>query len=298
LQTAGVSLSHRGYCEYNDGIRVSAAILGVRDSLATNICEVPILVSLGVPDVSGNGWVMSRKLKPAWILFLLLVAVPMTSVHAQPPDVIHPSIFGYAYQLHSAGPDLWTVGNIFTIVTIAQPGDLAIIPLDDTLNEYTVVLEDLRVARYTESGGTGFVEFETGMIFSAYEDPRATGTSADFGSTPPPNGVSPSSFIDGTQLALSGTASDSFVLRFDLANGIGFFLWRSGLPIMNCALLGPGFEGFFRILGEVALPNANVNPPVEMPAPGYVFRLMAVSDCDSPLQPSYSSWGRLKSLYR
>jgi hypothetical protein len=239
---------------------------------------------------------MSRTPGSIWFAFIPLAMLLAISVPSVQADVVNPSISGYAYLEQSAGPDLWTVGNVFTIVTIAQPGDLAIIPLDDTVNQYTVVLEDAQVASYLESGGRGYVRFETGMLFSVYEDSRASGSSADFGSDGPPNAVSPSSFMDGTRLAYSGTESGSFELIIHLASGTGYFVWWHGLPITNCVLLGPGFLGYFQIYGEVVLQNAT--PPVQMPAPDYVFQLWAQSDCDDPTQDQPSTWGELKALYR
>jgi hypothetical protein len=136
------------------------------------------------------------------------------------------------------------------------------------------------------------------MVFAAYEDARATGTAADFGTTPPPNPTTPATFVDGTRLAFSGTASDEFILTLDLARGIGWFIWQEGLPIMNCALLGPGFHDFFEVWGLVELPGSSADPPVVLPAPGYVFRLTSWSDCDTPVQDDPSTWGRLKAIYR
>ena len=240
---------------------------------------------------------MSRLSAPLRIAILLLI-IPATSSDADHIPVVHPSMVGYAYQVHSAGPDLWSVGNVFTVVAVAEPGDLAIIPLDEVTNEYTVVLENVVIRNYSESGAFGFVEFETGMVFSAFEDPRATGTAADFGITPPPNPTVPSTFTDGTRIAFSGTRSGEFYLRMYLPSGNGFFVWGEGLPIKNCALLGPGFHEWLMIQGWVALPGADADPPLEMPGPGYAFRLIAESDCDSPLQPGISTWGQVKAHYR
>lgn len=217
---------------------------------------------------------------------------------AQPPE--EPFIQGYGYLTHTAGPDLWTVGNSFTILTVADPGDVTYIPMDNVANQYTVVLENLVVASVTPWRHYLIVEFETGMLFSAYEDSRTTGTAADFGSTGPPNATAPATFVDGTQIVTSGTASEEAQLYYDLDNGTMRFYWDEGLPLVNCALLGPEFVPYpyFSIIGYIQPPDGSANPPVVVPAPGYVFDFWAEGNCENPLQDPPTTWGRVKSVYR
>jgi hypothetical protein len=236
-----------------------------------------------------------RKSTPALLVCLSFLATQTDRGLAQPAD---PSLQGYGYLTHSAGPDLWSVGNAFTILTVADPGDVTYIPMDNVANQYTVVLENLVVASVTPWRHYLIVEFETGMLFSAYEDSRTTGTAADFGTTGPPNATAPATFVDGTQIVTSGTASEEAQLYYDLDNGTMNFYWDEGLPLRNCALLGPAFEHFFWIFGYFQPPDGSANPPVVMPAPGYAFSLYAQGECENPLQERASTWGRVKAFYR
>src|SRR5262249_16747538 len=65
-----------------------------------------------------------------------------------------------------------------------------------TLNEYTFVIQGMSPTSATPVGSVEIINYSTGTV-TVYEDAKAGGTTADYGSNPP-NGTVPSTFTDGT----------------------------------------------------------------------------------------------------
>jgi len=154
-------------------------------------------------------------------------------------------------------------------------------------NEYTYVMQGFTPSSTVPVANFLIINYTAGTI-TLYEDSKATGTAADFGSNPP-SAVAPASFTDGTAI-LEGTLTNlQFVL--DTTNGTG------------------SFEAAFNVTGGSQLGNFPLNQrtgwtfsgatgnALNIP-PGYAHQCDGQTFLNAPSAAKRVSWGKLKSGYR
>jgi hypothetical protein len=156
-----------------------------------------------------------------------------------------------------------------------------------TLNEYTFVIDGLTSTGFVTVGPFRVVNYTPGTI-TIYEDAKAGGTTADFG-TSPPNPASMATFTDGLPI-LVGQLTD-FRFAIDNSNGTG------------------SFEAVFTVTGGTQLNNFPLNQRVgwtfsgstgnalNIPA-GYAHQIDGQTFLNEPVSVRRTSWGRLKAGYR
>ena len=155
------------------------------------------------------------------------------------------------------------------------------------LNEYTYVMQGLTATGFTPIGNYRIITYTPGTIV-IYEDPKAGGTTADFG-TNPPNLTAPGTFEDGTAI-LEGTLTD-FRFVLDTTNGTG------------------SFEAVFNVTGGSQLGNFPLDQRIgwtfsgssgnalNIPE-GYDHQIDGQTFLNAPTKARRTTWGRLKSEYR
>jgi len=155
------------------------------------------------------------------------------------------------------------------------------------LNEYTFVLQGLTATGYMTVGNYRIISYTPGVI-TIYEDPKAGGTTGDFGSNPP-NATAPGTFADGTAI-LVGTLTD-FRFVVDTNNGTG------------------SFEAVFNVTGGTQLANFPLNQrtgwtfsgssgnALNIPE-GYEHQIDGQTFLNAPSKTHRTTWGRLKAGFR
>jgi hypothetical protein len=227
---------------------------------------------------------MNRLATLAAVLTLLMMSVSATRAEAplllfdyvgfdyESPD-LNTSQFG---EVGSGYVGLGTVENLF-----------APLVFDDSANEYTYVFSGLTSTARNTFGDFVVVDYSGGLL-RIYEDSKTTGTAAQYG-VEPPNGLAPSSFIDGT-LFLEGTLSN-FQLVFNTTNNSGSFesgfLATGGAQIAN---IPPGDRDGWTFAGATG--NAT-NIPL-----GYDHQIDGQVFLTKPTQTQSATWGTVKALYR
>lgn len=160
------------------------------------------------PDQKVIAMSCRRNLLCGIVLSLVLVTVPMVDAHAEMPFF---DFSGYSYL---SGPQ----AQVGTVVTIAskfneiQPSPSW--PLDLASNEYTVMVQNLKIASVSSYGTFQEITYSGGTI-EIHVDPSKNGAWA----ANPPNGQTPSTFLDG-EAALVGSMSE-MALFYDTASGTG-----------------------------------------------------------------------------
>jgi len=155
------------------------------------------------------------------------------------------------------------------------------------LNEYTVVMSGLTSTGFTTVGNYRIISYTAGSI-TLYEDPKASGTTADYGMAPP-NPVAPASFEDGDPILVGSLTSFQFMV--DLTNGTG------------------SFEAVFTVTGGSQLANFPPNQrdgwtfagstgnALNIPE-GYAHQIDGQTFLNAPTAARRTTWGRLKAGYR
>jgi hypothetical protein len=155
-------------------------------------------------------------------------------------------------------------------------------------NQYTYMMDNLTVSGVTVVGSYAIIAYSGPGRIRVFEDPKAGGTAADYG-TYPPNGTAPPSFTDGT-LILEGTltgfqvvlntdtGSGSFDAQFDVTGGSQY---ANFLPDQ---LTGWTFAGV-------------TSNDIHRPA-GYAHQVDGQIFVNSPVPTRPTTWGKLKTLYR
>ena len=167
------------------------------------------------------------------------------------------------------------------------PNLFAPLVADTVVNQYTYVVSGMTPVSSTNVGSFVIIDYSTGSL-SIYEDPKSTGTYADFGSNPP-NAIAPASFTDGT-LFLAGTLTN-FRFVINTANGSG------------------SYEANFEVTGGSQYGNLPANQrtgwtfagssgnALNIP-PGYAHQIDGQNFLDPPVHTHSVSWGALKATYR
>ena len=184
-----------------------------------------------------------------------------------------PATFG---EFGSGYVGLGTVPNLF-----------APLVADVVNNEYTYVMSGLTVTNITPVGTYLIIDYSPGTI-SIYEDSKASGTAADFGSNPP-GPLAPPTFVDGTLFLQATLANFQFVVNSTNGNG-GFnadMTVTGGSQLVNFPL---NQRKGWTFAGSTGLAT---NIP-----DGYYHQIDGQSFLDEPVPTRTTSWGRVKSLYR
>ncbi len=156
-----------------------------------------------------------------------------------------------------------------------------------TLNEYTYVVSGLTSTGYSTVSSFRIISYSSGTI-TIYEDSKSTGTTADYG-TSPPNGVAPATFTDGTPILVGTLTNFQFVLN--TANGTG------------------SFEAVFNATGGTQFSNFPLNQragwtfsgssgnALNIPE-GYAHQIDGQTFLNAPVASRRTTWSRLKAAYR
>jgi hypothetical protein len=158
---------------------------------------------------------------------------------------------------------------------------------DTNLNEYTFVIDGLTSTGFTPVGNYRIITYNAGTI-RIFRDPKAGGTTANFG-TNPPNATAPASFTDGENILVGTLTNFQFVL--DTTNGTG------------------SFEAIFNATGGTQLGNFPLNErtgwtfsgssgnALNIPA-GYAHQIDGQTFLNGPVATRRTSWGKLKAAFR
>ena len=193
---------------------------------------------------------------------------------------------GFDYEIKTGGPAFGDVGNEYVGLSTV-PFLFAPLTSNTTLNEYTCVMNGLTSTGFTLIGPYRLIDY-TGGTITIYEDAKAGGTAADYGSSPP-NATAPSSFNDGDPI-LVGTLTN-FKFAVDNSNGTG------------------SFEAVFTVTGGSQLANFPLNQregwtfagstgnALNIPE-GYEHQIDGQTFLNAPVNVKRTTWGRLKAGYR
>lgn len=165
--------------------------------------------------------------------------------------------------------------------------------------EYTYYLYDLFVTSHTYDPGNQVltIHFNENPPSNPppgrdryYEQSKSGGTPGTYG-TFPPNGTSPSTFIDGT-IALGGRV-DQAALYYDYssANQGGFFGFMTQDEGTYLTYIPSGQRSGWHLQGELKRPNATIPD-------GYDDQVKG--ECRLPIVTAtpHQTWGAIKSMYR
>lgn len=162
--------------------------------------------------------------------------------------------------------------------------------LDEETFEYTIHIHSGTLTSVDTLGTYVFYHYEEedGTI-SFYEDDRATGTPADYG-TYPPNTTSPSTFTDGTQMI--GGYFTNLVITIELVDGDGSFSgtlnFNEGAYLENIpANMRDGWT--FSGLG--------LGHPPFVPE-GYMNQIDGEVYLEEGTPAQSATWGQIKQLYK
>jgi hypothetical protein len=223
------------------------------------------------------------RLTLRFILGVALLVVPLAA-HA---DTL---LFGYqGFDYESPDPNPATFGEAGSSYVGVGFVPFLFAPLvaDTASNQYTYYISGLTPVSTQMFGTFLVVDYGTGSM-SIYEDSKATGTPADYGANPP-NGVTPSTFVDGTPYLLSTVNNFQFV--FNTANGSGSY--EGTLNFTGGSQIG-NFPTNQRSGWQFAGSSGNaLNVP-----PGYYHQIVGQAFLGEALATRHTTWGALKSLYR
>jgi len=149
--------------------------------------------------------------------------------------------------------------------------------------ELTLHIHDLISAGQVDMGGYYAINFTGGMM-DVYEDQVMN---ADWG-TNPPNGVSPSTFADGS-LFFSGQFT-SFTMYFDGSGSSGSF--SGTLDGVGGSIIDQMCTSCVYTWGGAFTMGASAQIPV-----GYDLQIDGVFEIDSAVDNEPTSWGSVKALF-
>ncbi len=226
---------------------------------------------------------MHRWLLRITIGSALLLTAPLAA-HAQ--SLLFDYV-GFDYESPNPNPSEFGEPGSSYVGLGLVPGLFAPLVADTANNQYTYVITGLAPLSRTTFGSYVVVDYGSGTL-SIYEDSKATGTPADYGSNPP-NGTAPASFSDGTPFLVGTLTNFQFV--FNAGNGTGSY--EGTLNFFGGSQIGnfqPGQESGWTFAGSSG--NA-LNIP-----PGYAHQIDGQAFANAPLATKHVSWGTLKNVYR
>jgi hypothetical protein len=224
------------------------------------------------------------KATPLVLGVLLLLALPPHAAQAQS------LLFDYlGFDYEDPDPVAATFGepgsSYVGLGTV--PGLFAPLVADTTTYEYTYVISGLSVASVlTFPPSYEVVNYNAGTL-KIYEDSKALGTAADFGSNPP-NGTAPPTFVDGT-LFLNATLT-GFQLVLNTATGTGSY--EAVLEVTGGSQFG-NFSSQKKGWTFAGTTGNALNVP-----PGYAHQVDGQVFLNEPSITRHASWGRIKKAYR
>lgn len=232
----------------------------------------------------------------AWrLLFPCLVAGAVIAVPAR-ADVLLIGFTGFDYVTPHGGPASGTfisqLDNYDAVgfVTAFGPDLTGSGGVNPVANEYTFHLGDAVAGSVFYDGVSLEVDFNNNARIRVFEDSRATGTPASYG-TNPPNGTVPSSFVDGN-LAI-GADLDQLVLTFDFTTNQGAI--STNLATVDegayLSLIPVSQRAGWLLSGLAGRPNNSIPD-------GYVNQLSGEMNIPSITPAQHKTWGQLKALYR
>ncbi|MEP7027202.1 MAG: hypothetical protein ABI960_01280 [Candidatus Eisenbacteria bacterium] len=226
------------------------------------------------------------RMRNHFVLMALAVAM-MLPAHAR-ADQFLADFRGFDYEDPNNTPGFGNVGDGYNSLGFVTEVNPALLTADFSNNEYTYQFKDL-TALATDSAPPYLFVFYSNGRFRIFEDPKTSGTAADYGVNPP-NATAPPTFTDGT-LMLGGAVSN-FVLTLDLTNNNGSFngdiTFDEGTQqgsIPPAQLNGWTFAGLTSGGGTGTPTGYTHQVDGEIRVPGAT--------------PAYgTSWGKVKNLYR
>ncbi len=225
-------------------------------------------------------------MKRAWLL--LFAAMTLFAVPAQAQRDFLCGYTGFDYVVspapHGATPFL-EVGDEYRAVGFVTSFSTMFTGVTGP-GEHTFALSGAMVTGSSFVGGVLEVTFAPDARFRIYEDPANNGA---YGVNPP-NGTTPSTFIDGTLFL--GADVDNLVLVYDYNTAQGNF---EGLATLDegAALwvISPSRRAGWVLGGQAGQPNGSI------PA-GYVNQINGEVQIPSAVPAGHKTWGQIKTLYR
>ncbi len=212
------------------------------------------------------------------ITIVLLLALTSCAASAQ---------LGNSVFLYDFCGNVWEVGDFgrtgSTAFSVGQVNNIASFLTRQPGCTWTYYMSDL-VAQSAVRNGSVWTVCYTGGQIEIHED-CTNNPPFDYGSTPPPNPTSPSTFIDG-DLILHGTLSN-FCVTIDINTGIGSF---------TCDAT---FDGGSQLdsLPDAAAVTMSTSFNRDH-APGYQHYTCGEVDVMVPTPALPTTWGAVKALYR
>ena len=226
---------------------------------------------------------MRWKATPLLVMLVAALACPLTA-HAQ-------SLFfdyvGFDYESPDPNPSTFGEAGAGYVGLGYVPNLFAPLVADTVVNQYTYVVSGMTPTGSTSVGSFLIVDYSPGTL-TIYEDPKSTGTYADFGINPP-NAIAPASFTDGTLYLTCALTNFRFVIN--TANGHGSYE-------ASCEVTGG--SQFSNVPGGQRTGwtfAGSTGSALNIPE-GYAHQIDGQNFLDPPVPARVVSWGALKATYR
>lgn len=194
---------------------------------------------------------------------------------------------GFDYESPDLDPGTFgAVGDGYRGVGFA-PVLFAPLVSDPANNEYTYYFDGLVATNRQVVGPYVVIDYSPGTL-TIFEDSKATGTAADYG-TNPPNGVAPSTFTDGNGILVGALTAFRYVLNTSTGSG--------------------SFEAVFTVTGGTQSGNipadqlqgwtfaGTTTNTTSIPG-GYDHQVDGQTFLNQPVPARSDTWGGLKRRYR
>jgi hypothetical protein len=230
---------------------------------------------------------MSRLATRIVFVFVMACAAGIPAARAQTELLF--DYVGFDYEDPNPNPGVFgAVGEGYKGVGEVPVLHLTFLAPDTTTYQYTYFFTDLTVTSRSTIGPFDIINYGPGKL-RIYEDSRSTGTAANYGIGPPPNGDAPDSFIDGTLILEGDLNSFQYVFNTDTKTGSfeADFTAVSGSKIGNIPLdqrVGWTFAGTSG--NSVTIP------------PGYAHQVDGQTFLNAPTVTRTGTWGGIKARYR
>jgi hypothetical protein len=159
---------------------------------------------------------------------------------------------------------------------------------DQANNEYTYYFDGLVAVNRQVIGSFAVIDYAGPGTLTIYQDPKASGTPADYG-TNPPSAVSPVTFTDGTPVLVGSLTNFRYILNLNTGSGSfeAVFTVTGGTQFGNFPanqLLGWTFAGTTQ--NTLSVPE------------GYDHQVDGQTFLNEPVPARSDTWGGLKRRYR
>jgi hypothetical protein len=218
---------------------------------------------------------------------LLAACVALVSATVARADSLLFDYVGFDYESPNPNPATFGEPGSGFVVLGTVPFLFAPLVSNTTLNEYTFVIQGLTPTSLLPIGSLEIIQYSAATV-TIYEDAKAGGTTADFGSNPP-NATVPSTFTDGTAILVGSLTS--FQLIVDTSNGVGSFE-----AVLN--ITGGSQLGNFPLNQRTGWTFSGTTGRALNIPPGYAHQIDGQAFLNDPVATHRTSWGRLKAGYR